>query len=73
MEQMVARKWEYHVEEFENTRDISGMNESLSRLGAQGWELVSISGGSTADGSGTTKTLRRKNDPYRAFFKRPES
>jgi hypothetical protein len=46
------------------------MNDSLVRLGNEGWELVSVTGGNQAE-SGAVKTLRRKHDAYCAFFKRP--
>ncbi len=68
MDQAVLQKWEYHVEDFNSA---SRVNESLSRLGAEGWELVSVVGGNSADAAGPVKTLRRKNDTFRAFFKRP--
>ena len=68
MDQAVLQKWEYHVEEFNNT---SGMNETLSRLGDEGWELVNVTGGGGGDTGSPVKTLRRKHDSYRAFFKRP--
>ena len=68
MEQAVLQKWQYHVEELHNTRDL---NETLSRLGDEGWELVSVTGGNSADAAGPVKTLRRKNEAFHAFFKRP--
>ena len=71
MDQLLLQKWEYRIEQFDDIRDTKGMGACLSQLGAQGWELVSISGGSTADTNTTVKTLRRRTDPYRAFFKRP--
>jgi hypothetical protein len=67
MEQAVLQKWDYHVEEFSNT---DKMNDTLARLGNEGWELVSVTGGNQAD-TGAVKTLRRKHDAYCAFFKRP--
>jgi len=73
MDQLLLQKWEYRIEQFDDIRDTKAISESLSRLGAEGWELVSISGGSTADTNSTAKTLRRRTDPYRAFFKRPAS
>ncbi len=68
MEQAVLQKWEYHVEDLNSA---NRMNEALTRLGEEGWELVSVAGGNAADTAGPVKTLRRKNDLYRAFFKRP--
>ncbi len=68
MEHAVLQKWEYHVEELDSSNK---MSESLSRLGNEGWELVSIAGGGSGDVGGPVKTLRRKSVPYRAFFKRP--
>ena len=69
MQQALLQKWEYHVEEMAN---LNAVREMLSRLGEEGWELVSVTGGSSGDSPGPVKTLRpRKGDAYRAFFKRP--
>ena len=68
MDQLVLQKWEYHVEEM---HDAGAMQSTLTRLGNEGWELVSVAGGSGGDSSGPVKTLRRKQEAFRAFFKRP--
>ena len=67
MDQAVMQKWEYKVEELNSSR----MEEALARLGNDGWELVNVTGGGAGDSSGPVKTLRRKNESFRAFFKRP--
>lgn len=68
MSQAVLQKWDYHVEELNNPNDV---NKTLARLGDEGWELVSVTGGSGGDGPGQVKTLRRRQDACRAYFKRP--
>ncbi len=67
MDQAVMQKWDYHVEEL-GSHD--RMADVLSRLGNDGWELVSVTGGNSGDTT-ASKTLRRKNDSLRTFFKRP--
>jgi hypothetical protein len=70
MEQAVQQKWEYLVEE---TNSVTALRETLARLGRQGWELVNVSRGSTADATGPVKSLRvRKGESYCLFLKRPE-
>lgn len=68
MEQAVLQKWEYHVEELNS---LDGVDQTLTRLGGEGWELVNVAGGGAGDQSGPVKTLRRKHDTFKAFFKRP--
>jgi hypothetical protein len=69
LDQLVVQKWEYFVEEF---AEPNTMADGLTRRGSEGWELVSMVGGNSVDaGSGHAKTLRRRNEPYRAVFKRP--
>ncbi len=68
MDQAVLQKWEYHVEELNNANAIG---ETLSRLGNDGWELVSVTGGGGGDNMTPVKTLRRKSEGSRAYFKRP--
>lgn len=68
IDQLVLQKWEYFVEEFVEP---TAMAQRLSRLGSEGWELVSIVGGNASDAGGHVKTLRRRSEPYRAVFKRP--
>ena len=57
MQQAVLQKWEYHVEEMAN---LNAVREMLSRLGEEGWELVSVTGGSSGDSPGPVKTLRAR-------------
>ena len=68
MEQAVLQKWEYHVEELNS---LDGVNQTFTRLGNEGWELVNVAGGGASDAAGPVKTLRRKNETFKAFFKRP--
>ncbi len=68
MEQAVLQKWEYVVEEING---IDSFRSILSRLGADGWELVNVTRGNSIDPVGPVKTLRmRKSDAYCAIFKR---
>jgi hypothetical protein len=67
VDQALLQKWEYHVEELSGHERI---HDVLAQLGNAGWELVSVAGGNGADTT-AAKTLRRKNDNLRAFFKRP--
>jgi hypothetical protein len=68
MEHAVLQKWEYHIEE---TTNLSALRETLSNLGSEGWELVSVTGGNSGEAPGPVKTLRVRKDAYCAFFKRP--
>ncbi len=68
MEQAVLQKWEYHVEESSN---LNALRDTLTRLGSEGWELVSVTGGNNSDAPGPVKTLRQRKDTYCAFFRRP--
>ena len=67
IDQAVLQKWDYHVEELTSHDKIGSI---LTTLGSEGWELVSVTGGNSPDTS-AAKTLRRKQDSMRAFFKRP--
>ncbi len=67
MEHAVLQKWEYHVEE---TNNLAALRATLSSLGSEGWELVSVTGGSTGESPGPVKTLRVRKDAYCAFLKR---
>ncbi len=68
MDQAVMTKWEYRVEE---ATQLNALRETLKRAGREGWELVSVTRG-TSDVGSPTKTLRaRKSEPFNAFFKRP--
>jgi len=70
MEQAVLQKWDYRVEEFNSVRE---MQATLSRLGGEGWELVNVTGGASGDSPAPVKTLRRKQDTFHAFLKRPDN
>lgn len=68
MDQAVLQKWDYCVEE---TNGVDALRAMLSRLGDQGWELVSVVRGNGTEPVGPVKTLRvRKGDAYAAIFKR---
>ncbi len=67
MEHAVLQKWEYYVEE---SSSLSALRDTLTRLGNEGWELVSVTGGGSSDAPAPVKTLRVKKDAYCAFLKR---
>lgn len=69
MEQTVAHKWEFLVEEATN---IDTLKAQLSRRGTEGWELVNVVQGQDFDSSAPVKTLRtRRSGILYAFLKRP--
>ena len=69
MDQMVLQKWDYCVEE---TSGADTLRSMLTRLGGEGWELVSVMCTGSAEHAGPVKTLRaRKMDTYCAVFRRP--
>ena len=69
MPQMLTQTWEYEVQE---VYDLPALRSLLTRLGAEGWELVNVVRGGHNGPSGPAKTLRvRKEDAYCVFFKRP--
>jgi len=69
MPQMLTQTWEYDVQEVPNLATLRGL---LTRLGAEGWELVNVVRGDRSGATGPAKTLRaRKEDAFCVFFKRP--
>jgi hypothetical protein len=69
MEQSLLQKWEYLVEEMNNA---DALRATLTRLGNDGWELVSVTRGSGVDASTPVKTLRvRKAEAFCVVLKRP--
>lgn len=69
MPQMLTQTWEYDVQEVQSLPALRGL---LTRLGAEGWELVNVVRGDHGAATGPVKTLRaRKEDAFCAFFKRP--
>lgn len=69
MEQTVAQVWQYLVEEVTGAEALRAL---LSRLGAEGWELVHLSRESSVDAATPVKTLRaRRGADYCAVLKRP--
>ena len=59
MEQAVLQKWEYLVEEMNSTDSLRSI---LSRLGENGWELVSVMRGDSVDPVGPVKTSARAEE-----------
>ena len=68
MQTVALQKWQYHVEEFSS---VPAAEQTFKQLGEQGWELVSVVGGNCGEAAAPVKTLRRKSEAFRAFFKRP--
>jgi len=69
MPQMLTQTWEYDAQEVQN---LAALRALLTRLGAEGWELVNVVRGDRSAAAGPAKTLRaRKEDAFCAFFKRP--
>ncbi|MCU0958659.1 MAG: hypothetical protein MUF48_01020 [Pirellulaceae bacterium] len=69
MEQTIVQVWDYVVEEVSGTEPLRVL---LSRLGAEGWELVHLSREASGDAAAPVKTLRaRRGADYCAVLKRP--
>jgi hypothetical protein len=60
----MTTNWEYRVEQFNNIpEDVKKLNEVLNKLGADGWELVQVTGPIGASGAVGNKF----------YFKRPKA
>ncbi len=69
MPQTLTQTWQYEVQE---VYDTAALRALLTRLGAEGWELVNVVRGDRGGPTGPAKTLRvRKEDTYCVILKRP--